>query len=148
MVGFQSSSLADLDKHFTIRSAPPVSFPDSQVRYRPVEDHQIKNSINKKPDLPKVGAAVQTEAPQAKVTQIKAIPVEPVKPTAPKADVQQPTTSYLLRPRVDRLIFDYDIYTIAQGDKFYYSLSDVIDVLELAINYDCLLYTSPSPRDS
>ncbi len=42
----------------------------------------------------------------------------------------------LLRPKVGALIYEYDIYALNKNDSLYYSLTDVIDIFELAIKYD------------
>ena len=45
-------------------------------------------------------------------------------------------SSLLLRPRFDNIIFDYDIYSFVKDGTLYYSLVDIIDVFELAIDFD------------
>ncbi len=42
----------------------------------------------------------------------------------------------LLRPKVGRIVYEYDIYTLIQDDKLYYSLADMIDILEFAVDFD------------
>lgn len=42
----------------------------------------------------------------------------------------------LLRPKVEKIIYEYDIYVLNREDILYYSLADVIDILELAIDFD------------
>ena len=44
--------------------------------------------------------------------------------------------NFLLRPKVGRLIYEYDIYAFHKGDDLYFSLVDLIDILELSVNYD------------
>ena len=42
----------------------------------------------------------------------------------------------LLRPKIGNIIYDSNIYTLKKNGTLYYSLTDVIDVLNLAINFD------------
>ena len=47
-------------------------------------------------------------------------------------------STLLLRPRVGKIIYPYDIYTIKEGNDLYMSLADIIDVLDLAIAFDTI----------
>ena len=42
----------------------------------------------------------------------------------------------LLRPRVGNLVYEFDIYAIKKSNTLYFSFLDMIDILELAIDYD------------
>lgn len=42
--------------------------------------------------------------------------------------------SFLFVPRVDRIIYENEIYAVKQGVYFYYSLNDFINTLGLAID--------------
>ncbi len=42
----------------------------------------------------------------------------------------------LLRPKVGRVVYEYNIYALSQDNTLYYSLADMIDILEFAINFD------------
>lgn len=44
--------------------------------------------------------------------------------------------NFLLRPRVGKLIYEYDIYTFHKSGRLYLSLVDMIDVLELSVLFD------------
>lgn len=44
--------------------------------------------------------------------------------------------NFLLRPKVGKLIYEYDIYAFHKDDNIYFSLVDFIDILELSVNYD------------
>ena len=45
-------------------------------------------------------------------------------------------TTLLLKPRIDRLLYEGDIYAIKHENDIFLSLSDVISVLELAVDFD------------
>ena len=45
-------------------------------------------------------------------------------------------TTLLLKPKVDQLVYIGDIYAIKENGDIYLAFTDVIDVLELAIEYD------------
>jgi len=42
----------------------------------------------------------------------------------------------LLRPRVGMQVYQYDIYALKKNNSIYFALNDVIDILELAIDFD------------
>ncbi len=42
----------------------------------------------------------------------------------------------LLRPKVDRLIFDRDLYVLKEKNQLYVSLADAIDIMGAAVDYD------------
>lgn len=44
--------------------------------------------------------------------------------------------SLLLRPRIGNLIYEFDVYSIKKNNTLYFSLLDMIDILELAIDWD------------
>ena len=42
----------------------------------------------------------------------------------------------LLQPKVGRFFYEFDIYALKKNNRIYHGLSDMIDVLELAIDFD------------
>ncbi|MEM9469584.1 MAG: hypothetical protein AAF988_05420, partial [Pseudomonadota bacterium] len=42
----------------------------------------------------------------------------------------------LLRPRIGSLVYEFDIYALKKNNTVYFSLADMIDILELAIDFD------------
>lgn len=44
--------------------------------------------------------------------------------------------SLLLRPRIGNLVYEFDIYAIKKNNTLYFSFLDMIDILELAIDWD------------
>ena len=43
---------------------------------------------------------------------------------------------YLLRPKVEKIIFEDNIYTLEKEGKFYFSIYDFINIIEFNIDYD------------
>lgn len=48
----------------------------------------------------------------------------------------QENENLLLRPKIGRIIYDYDIYALYRNGRIYYSVSDLIDILEFSIEYN------------
>lgn len=42
----------------------------------------------------------------------------------------------LLRPKVGKVIYDFDIYALKKNNNLYYALADIIDVLDLSIDFN------------